>query len=471
MFKNKREGEILDKYRNLLEEYNKENGIEGDLIVLSETQEKAIKLYKDGKNILVIGSAGCGKSLLVKEMKYHTNKEFPNKKIVITATTGIAAYNINGITINSFMGIGTGEQSIEVLVKRIMRKRGVRDRIRNTCILIIDEISMMSAEIFEKINKICQIVRNNYRFFGGIQIVLTGDFYQLLPVFNRNEKLYSEQDNRLVFESETFSKIFSKNNDNIVVLKSNFRQNDIVFKELLLRIRKGEQTKEDIKKLESRMIDKFPEINKDMVYLVSSNKKAQTINLTNLNEIVGKSMIYKSEFCETGDDEEICKELRRDLESQFSQKGITTVTLKKGARVMLIKNICVEEGLVNGSVGTIIDFHKIDGINGEKYFPLVLFDNGVQKFIENVEWELDIGNCKVTAIQIPLMLCWAITHHKSQSLTLERAILDIGDCFCDHQVYVALSRLKDMSGLYLNTFNPKKIKVNEKVKTYINKVE
>lgn len=129
---------------------------------------------------------------------------------------------------------------------------------------------------------------------------------------------------------------------------------------------------------------------------------------------------------------------------------------------MLIKNISVEEGLVNGSVGTVLYF--------ENNMPFVKFDNGIQRIITPVEWELQYKESSCIVKQLPLMLCWAITHHKSQSLTLDYAILELDDCFCDHQVFVALSRLKTLNGLYLKSFNPSKITVNNKVSEFLNKL-
>lgn len=459
---NKRDFDKFDKFRSLVEDYNKEHGIENTFFELSESQKLAFEKFKTGKNLLIIGTAGTGKSALVKEIKYYTNTETPCKTLVITATTGIAAYNINGITINSFMGIGTGEQDIDVLYKRVRTKNGIKTRILTTDILIIDEISMLSAELFEKINIICQKIRKSSKLFGGIQLVLTGDFYQLLPVFNKNEKLYTNNDNRLIFESDIFNLAFNKKNKNIINLTTNFRQSDKEFVQLLSRLRTGNHTKADIELLKTRMLDKVTiegELLNKCVYLVSSNKRAQIINSTNLNEITQPILKYNADFAESGL-KEYTTELYKELYNQFKQKGILQIILKKGARVMLIKNISVEEGLVNGSVGTIMYF--------ENNMPYVKFDNGIQRIITPVEWELQYDDSICKAQQLPLMLCWAITHHKSQSLTLEHAILELDDCFCDHQVFVALSRLKTLSGLYLKSFNPNKITVNDKVKKYIN---
>jgi ATP-dependent DNA helicase PIF1 len=457
----------FSKFRGLLEEYNQtqepENQIE--IVQLSETQQRAMDLFTAGKNVFIIGSGGHGKSMLVKEMRYKQKE----KRVVVTATTGIAAYNINGVTINSFMGIGTGDQSVERLINKIRRKQKIAERIRMVDILIIDEISMASAELFEKINVICQIIRRSSMPFGGIQVILTGDLLQLLPVFNKNESLFPNQDKRLIFESEIFNRYFD--NTNTVELKTNFRQNDKQFIELLKRIRTGVHTKKDIDLLKTRLITNLERTQhetisttnfSDVVHLVSSNKQAQIINLTNLNGINEVGVEYKAQYIQTGD-KEVTDELTSDIRFQFNQKGIDSIHLKRGARVMLIKNLEVEIGLVNGSVGTITKFEEVDG----NLYPFVEFDNGVRHLILPEQWELEYSQNSVKAIQIPLMLCWAITIHKSQSLTLEKAILDLGDCFCEHQVYVALSRLRSLDGLYLNSLNAKKIMVHQKVLEFL----
>jgi ATP-dependent DNA helicase PIF1 len=338
----------------------------------------------------------------------------------------------------------------------------VRERLKNTDILVIDEVSMLSAELFEKINKILQAIRRNTSVFGGIQLILSGDFYQLMPIFNRP---MVEQDKRLIFESELFNKCFKKSNT--VVLKENFRHNDPKFQELLLRIRKGEQTQNDIETLKKRMLSKLDVKETELeraVYLVASNKRAQVINTTNMNMIKGETYKYESEFEEKGNNE-ICLELRKELYNQFSQKGINELILKKGARVMLIKNLSVEDGLVNGSVGTIEEF-VVSEVNPthKKMYPVVLFDNGIRMTMLPVEFSLEYNEDKCVGVQIPLMLCWAITVHRSQSLTLDKAVMDLGSAFCEHQVYVALSRVRSLNGLYLESFDPQKIMVNKKVK-------
>lgn len=421
----------------------------------------------DGNERFVLGNfIVTHNSKLVKIMQEY-NLENDNKNMHITATTGIASYHIKGSTINSFMGIGTGDRDISFLVKRVFRNKQIVERLRQTDILVIDEISMLSASLFEKINLICQHFRKNKTFMGGIQVIFTGDLMQLLAIFNQNHEMFTEpEDTRLIIESKQFNNKFNNINDNIIVLNKNFRQlNDQSFINMLLRIRTGNQNEQDISKLKNKCENFNKELkvltNKKItpVHLVTINKKAQIINETNLKKLPGKEYIFKAEFNSFGNSNE-CKDiLKRELNSQFKQKGLIELSLKIGARVMLIKNLDVSIGLINGAIGTITSLNN-NSIN-------VLFDNGQHKIITQVDWDLEMNNNIVRAKQIPVILAYALTVHKTQSLTLDYAILDISDAFCDGQIYVALSRLCSFEGLLLKSFNPDKIKVNPKMKTYL----
>ena len=209
--------------RELLEEMNigklEENKLDfSNLKIgsdLSKTQKIAFEKFKKGESLLILGSAGVGKSKFLKTIQEYNTENY-NKNMYITATTGVAAYNIAGQTINSFMGIGTGERDLGFLVKRVFRNKEIVQRIRQTDILVIDEISMLSGALFEKINMICQHFRKNKTFMGGIQVVFTGDLMQLLPVFNQNPEMFNEpEDTRLLVESKQFNEFFNKKNDNI----------------------------------------------------------------------------------------------------------------------------------------------------------------------------------------------------------------------------------------------------------------
>jgi len=454
------EERLLENFKELLIEYNNNTGSNIPTeynIELSVTQKRAFERFKLGDNLLILGSAGVGKSKLVKEFYKYTNRE-DKKTMYLTSTTGISAYNLGGITINSFMGIGTGKESVDVLLRRLRYKMGIKNRIKMTDILVIDEISMMSADIFEKLNEICQVLRKSSKPFGGIQIILTGDFLQLETVFNEIGEV--DTDNRLIIESELFKKMFKKNTIN---LKENFRQkNDNKYIDVLMRIRKGEQTEDDINILNGRLIKKLGEKGVNGVHLVSSNKKAQTINNQKLNEIDSMDYEYKTIYTKLGE-KETSELLEKELRSQFIQKGIEVVKLRRGCRVLLIKNLDVSNGLVNGSIGTVEELLE-DSVR-------VKFDNGITDMINRASWELELDNTKVICNQIPLMLAYSITVHKSQSLSLDSAILDLADCFCNHMVYVALSRIRTLDGVFLKSFNEKKITVNKMLLDYVNNIE
>ena len=327
--------DMLSKIKDLLIDHNSKTGsnipTEYDLD-LSSTQKNAFDKFKRGESMLILGSGGTGKSRLVKEFYKHIKNNNPDKMMYITSTTGISAYNIGGITINSFMGIGTGEAPVEVLLKRLRYKQSIRDRIIGTEILVIDEISMMSASVFEKMDLIFKTLRRSKKPFGGIQLVLTGDFLQLETVFNRNI-LGKEQDTRLLIESELFNKMFKKCT---IVLKENFRQSsDSKYIDLLLRLRRGLYTKDDINLLNTRLDKKTDD---NIIHLVSSNKKAQQINKIRMDMISSDDCIFETRYTRSGD-EETCDLLERELQSQFSQKGTEKLVLKRGCRVILIKNL------------------------------------------------------------------------------------------------------------------------------------
>lgn len=449
-----------DSIPDQIEEMLNAMGIQNEQEELSLSQQKAFDIFKSGENLLILGEAGTGKSLLLKTISKYIKKSHPKKVIAITSTTGVSAFNISGVTIHSFAGIGTGSHDTNILINRIFRN-GSMERLIKLDILVIDEISMLSAELFEKLNIIFQSVRRNNKFFGGVQLIFTGDFLQLIAIFNKNLEIYKDLDTRLIVESDIFNEIFTPLNT--VVLKENFRQkNDQKFINILNNIREGVHTKEDIKVLNTRKI--LPEKNNKSVFLVSSNRKASEINSFNLNKIKSKSYFYKAIYKTDGEDVNLCEILKKDLEKQFKERGVDELELKKNTRVMLTKNINTEIGLVNGAIG-FIDSIRDSGI------IYVKFDNGILAPIEKELQVLEVNSCKATAFQVPLMLAFAITIHRSQSLSLDSAILDLSDCFCDHQVYVALSRVRSLDGIYLLSFNPKKIKVNLIMKKFLDKLK
>lgn len=410
-------------------------------LILSDKQLDTLTHFKNGENIVVLGSAGCGKSEIVKQI-YKLAKEL-KKNIVLTATTGIAAYNISGMTIHSFMGFGTGNGLIYKVIDKIKDNKDAKERILSLDILVVDEISMMSAKFFERLDIIFKSIRKNTKFFGGVQLILSGDLLQLTPVFDRDTK-----DKRMINDSPLFNKL------KMIKLDKIFRQSDDSFIELLSRLRIGEQNESDIDILNSRLIENETDI--DSIHLVPTNKQMIDINVSQLNKLDSPEYKFRASFL--GD-----KELVKELKNQLDQRGLTEVTLKIGAKVMLVKNLNVSECLVNGSLGKIIDF--------QNKIPLVQFTNNNTKLIQPEEFPLSLGKKCAFAKQIPLILAWSINIHKIQSQTLNKATMSLSNCFAEHQVYVALSRVRSLDGIFLNSFDSNKIYVNKNVKKYLEKLD
>jgi ATP-dependent DNA helicase PIF1 len=439
---------------------------------LSEKQKMAFELYRQGKNVLMMGPSGVGKTKCIKIMSDYTINECPDKNIRLTSTTAISAYSINGTTIHSLLGIGTGELPIEDLIRKVSRKKMYVDQIRQMDIIILDEISMLSASLFEKINILLQTIRKNKLHWGGIQVVLTGDFLQLEVVFNSNNTIYKDQDRRLLIESPVYQEMFTLGSTkpkkgNIIILDVNFRQKaDPEFKGILNRIRDASFTEDDITLL--KKYQRLPDLDKQSqyVHLVCTNKKADLINQSELFKLKERDYIFDCKVVSPtlAKNAELSNLLIKEMEHQFRTKGLLKLVLRKGARVMLVKNLDISTGLVNGSIGTVVNFIGA--------YPNVLFDNSESKrpvIITPVSWELEMSSCKATSEQVPLILAYSINVHKCQGQTLDSAIIDIGDAFCNHMVYVALSRVKSLEGLYLKTFNPDKITCNAKIVEYLKK--
>jgi ATP-dependent DNA helicase PIF1 len=316
---------------------------------------------------------------------------------------------------------------------------------------------MMSAEIFEKLNTLFQTLRGSRRLFGGIQLVLSFDILQLQPVFKDYTK-----DTRLIIESDIFIKSFNKEKCNIIVLKKSFRQeSDVEFKNLLNEIRVGKVTEKTLSHLEKRNIKHHDkELLKNLIELVPTNRQANDINDYKINLLSTPLKTFTATIKKSGVNTDLENILEREITTQLKSKNAFLLQIKVGAKVMLIKNLDVSSGLVNGSTGTIKNFMNND--------IQIEFDNGITHFIKKEEFKIEAENCHVIALQYPLILAYGISIHKSQSLTLPSAILDLDRCFAFHHVYVALSRLKSLDGLYLRSFNPNKIVVDSNCLEWVN---
>lgn len=391
-------------------------------ITLTKKQQEVYDCMKNGNSIFLTGLAGSGKSTLIKMFK----QEFQfTKYIGITSTTGISALLIGGRTIHSFAGIGLALGDKNFLLGKVMCRKKSVDKWKRVQVLIIDEISMMSPDLFDKLEYIARMVRQDNQPFGGIQLILSGDFCQLPCV----------DSNKFCFESETWDKCVQKS----FYLTEVIRQTDKEFQEILNQVRLGTVSKESKMILNSRVgVELIHESGIKPTKLYSTNASVKDINdteLENLNDTNKYEYNISIDIQTKGDVGEMTERFLKSCQAEEK------LVLCKNAQVMLIFNLDPDRGLVNGSRGIIIDF-VLD-------IPKVRFLNGVEELIGFNTWDMEDENGRVfiSGTQIPLKLAWAITIHKCQGSTLDYAEIDPCKIFEYGQLYVALSRVKSLEGL------------------------
>lgn len=436
---------------------------------LSIEQQLALDEFNKGKNIFLTGPGGSGKTELIKRMVQHC--ETSNKKFQVCALTGCAAVLLNckAKTIHSWAGIGLANGSIEEVVRKVIGNKFKIAQWKKVDVLIIDEVSMMSLKIFEILDYIGRKVRKNpLKAFGGIQIVFSGDFYQLPPVGN------DEASSAFCFESEKWDTTF----DVTIQLKTIFRQTDKVYTDILNQIRVGKLYKSAYEKLKEHVNKPIPT---DALFkptvLLPRRRDVDLINVTELEKL-GNVEQYKYLLTQVkpadivSANDKYKKPLKSDCDMSDSQKEMEynyltnnimadkEIILKKGTQVMCIANIDMESTnpIVNGSQGVVIEF--VAGL------PIVQFNNGEKRTVGYHNW-ISENIPSIGIKQIPLIHAWAITIHKSQGASLDLARIDVGsNIFECGQTYVALSRIKRIEGLYLTALDPGKIKVNKKVQDF-----
>jgi len=432
----------------------------GQEAILNEQQKLVRDLVAEGKSVFLTGSAGTGKSFTLQQIIKTLREKYGSEQVGITATTGISATLIDGNTLNSYLGIGAmGDHSKSTIRKKILTSNQAVKNWKRTRALIIDEISMLSGSLFDKLEQIAREMKNSNQPFGGIQLILIGDFAQLPPIQN----IY-------VFESESWKKCIQQT----VNLKQVYRQKEDWFIRYLNAIRFGSLTK---KKWEDMLnwCGKEPNWPQDGIVptvLYSTNKEVTNTNEKELAEINSDSYFYKAI------DKENYKHFQGAL-SQLSKKLIVKekIELKVGAQVMLVYN-WYEEGLVNGDKGIIVGFEKFKRDQRFPYCPLVRFTNGKVLKIEPVTWEKIEGfNNKNEPIvsasrtQIPLILAWAITIDKSQGQSIQRLIIDLKKCWKAGQAYTSLSRATDPKYLQILNFSYNRMRCDLKVKNFYDQLE
>ena len=414
-------------------------------------QSTALKILQTGVNVFLTGEPGSGKTHTVNN--YVEWLRSRGIEPAITASTGIAATHIHGMTIHSWSGIGIKRTLNAYDLDAIAGTKRIIEHVRNTQVLIIDEISMLSADTLTMVDMVCREIRKNTLPFGGIQAVLVGDFFQLPPVVSRSEVESSaerfgfnelgegnSQQPRAPFAFR--SPVWATLNPVVCYLHEQHRQSDEVYTKLLTGLRRG-LSKNDTQSLDDRTVeeDGVPD---NVPRLFSRNMSVDTVNDNQLRATKGTQERY--EMFERGP-AHMTDSLKRGCMSP------EVLYLKIGARVMFTKN---DPGgrYVNGTLG------EVEGFSASK-LPIVRTRSGRTIEVEVVEWKLDDGGKTLARItQIPLRLAWAITVHKSQGMTLDAAVIDLRDAFEYGQGYVALSRVRSLEGLTLLGYNDRALQVH-----------
>lgn len=397
--------------------------------------DAALDLMQNGGPFTFItGRAGTGKSTLLKHFRETTKLRAP-----VLAPTGVAALNVEGETIHRFFRFAPG-----ITVKDARRNGGfARDPevYKKADLLIIDEISMVRADLLDCMDQFLRVVRKNKRPFGGLRIVVIGDLFQLPPVVSSTEiEAFSEMyDSPYFFSSEVAKELFNAGKMDFIELEKVYRQSDKAFIGLLNAVRNRSVTQEELTKLNVRVQSSLPP---GVIILTAVNAAADEVNERHLKSLTGPTKIFKG-----------------DLRGEFSERETPAepeLRLKKGARVMCVAND--QEGrFVNGSLGWVMGFKEKEG----ECDVSVKLDDGKTISLSPHTWNLyqSIYDKKTKTLdqhrlgsykQIPLKLAWAVTIHKSQGKTFDQVTIDLGrGAFATGQTYVALSRCRSFEGITL----------------------
>lgn len=443
-----------------------------ELNQLTDEQYIAFEEFKAGHNLFITGPGGVGKSFLINLFVNHCNKIGQN--VQVCALTGCAAIllGLHAKTIHSWSGIHYCKGTKKDIIKRITKSWPIKTRWKKTRVLIIDEVSMMSKKMLVILEELGRRIRNQSSPFGGIQVVFCGDFYQLPPVCKDHS-----DDSLFCFEASVWKKLFRP--EQHIQLTKIFRQKDPQYLKLLAEIREGTISGNNIQLLHERIKVAKPE---NITQLFPLRTSVDRINKTKYSQLENQEITYTlvpnyniERNCRTGTqiDSDILRKCRslneeqceRELERLYNlSRCMKELTLKKGAYIMCIANIALEQGIANGTQGIVEDFVGVDSA------PLIRFNNGTMKTLSRYYWQSE-DYPTIGFKQYPVVLAWATTIHKMQGSSLDQAIMDLGsNVFEAGQIYVGLSRVKSLEGLYLTKFNPRVIKTNPKVREFYRQI-
>ena len=398
------------------------------------TQDQALDILMMGQNIFLTGAAGTGKTYLINKFIRHCHEHAIS--IAITASTGIAATHIGGMTIHSWSGLGVRDTLTDDEIETIISREYLAKRLARTQVIIIDEVSMLSGYFFANLDRLLRSARVSPEPFGGMQVVMVGDFFQLPPVSRGTS--YVE----FAFEHPIWREL------RLIpcVLTQQFRQTQDPLLDILTEIRSGGISQDSRDILSSRNVIVETE---DHTELFTRNIAVDTYNEDRFNSIAGDVFVF-------------------EMQSKWGEKLVEalkkwclapeTLVLKIGARVMFVKNN-FDAGYANGSIGHIVGRYE--------WLPIVELTDGTKIIADYASWSIEEnGKIKAEITQVPLRLAWAITVHKSQGMTLDAAVMDLSDCFVPGQGYVALSRIRSLSGLTLRGVNTVALQIDPRVRQY-----
>lgn len=414
-------------------------------------QTFALSILKSGANVFLTGEPGSGKTYLINEYVAYLHSH--GIKPAITASTGIAATHIGGMTIHSWSGVGIRNRLGSGDLHRIATNDYVKKRIGNAKVLIIDEISMLPPETLQMVDVICREIKQNSSPFGGMQVVLVGDFFQLPPVTKSlvnysedefsQENLFEEAPMRFAYDSP----VFKQAEFVTCYLTEQHRQDDDKLVTILSKIRQNDFDDVSLNHIKKRKIDLLT-VPENAPKLYSHNFDVDKVNEQMLEKIPGDVKFFPMK---TKGHEKLVEVMKKGCLSPES------LYLKVGASVMFTKNN-QKEGFVNGTLGIVEDFDEEEGL------PVVKTRDGDTIKVSYAEWAIEEdGKIKGRLAQLPLRLAWAITVHKSQGISLDEAIIDLSRVFEFGQGYVAISRVKRLTGIYLLGWNEKAFLVDPEV--------